>query len=110
MSDVLEEIGKMLESRKGADPSTSYVSSLYQDGMNRILEKIGEESAELLIAAKDAEQTEETEKVIHEATDLWFHTMVLLAHLNESPDSILKELESRLGTSGLVEKASRPQK
>lgn len=107
MSDIIDQLGKILEERKSADPDSSYVASLYKDGLNQILEKIGEEATELVIAAKDTKVKGDTSQVIHEAADLWFHTLVLLAHLNESPKNLLDELQNRFGTSGLIEKASR---
>ena len=110
MSDIITQLGEVLKARKDADPASSYVSSLYQKGTNEILEKIGEESAELIVAAKDAENSGDTASVIHETADLWFHTLVLLAHLNESPDKLLSELQRRSGVSGLTEKASRQAK
>lgn len=106
-NDIIDKIGQILEARKRANPETSYVSELYKGGLDRILEKIEEESAELIVAASDAEKSKKTDEVIHETADLWFHTLVLLAYLNESPHSILNELQKRFGTSGLTEKASR---
>jgi len=107
VSDIIGQLSKILEARKQADPGASYVSGLYQRGTNHILEKIGEEATELLIAAKDAEQSGQNSEMIHEMADLWFHTLVLLAHLGETPHDLLNELQRRFGTSGLVEKANR---
>lgn len=115
-NDVLNRIEKVLEQRKVADPSSSYVSGLYHSGLNKILEKIGEEATETIIAAKDMcidrdanRDTIESgrREVIKETADLWFHTMVMTSHLGISTDEILEELGSRFGTSGLVEKAGR---
>lgn len=107
MSDVLEKLAQVLEARKDADPDTSYVASLHSKGLNKILEKVGEECFETVIAAKDAEQSGETEQVIYETADLWFHTMVMLSNLGLSPDDILKELARRFDLSGHDEKAAR---
>ncbi len=101
--DVLNELAQTLESRKNADPDSSYVASLYNKGLDEILKKIGEEATEVVIAAKSGEKT----AIIHETADLWFHTLVMLAQQGLSPDDILSELEQRFGLSGLEEKASR---
>lgn len=103
MSDVLNELAKVLEERKGADPESSYVASLYSKGIDKILKKVGEESAETIIAAKDGDKSQ----IIYETADLWFHTLVMLAHLDLSPNEVLAELERRFGLSGIVEKAAR---
>ena len=75
MSDVLEQLAQVLEARKEADPETSYVASLHQKGLNKILEKVGEECTETLLAAKDAEHSGETRDVVYETADLWFHSL-----------------------------------
>lgn len=103
MSEILQQIAQELEARKGADPATSYVASLYAKGLDAILKKIGEEAAETLIAAKGGESSQ----VIHEIADLWFHTLVLLAHQGLGPDAVLAELHRRFGVSGHAEKAAR---
>jgi phosphoribosyl-ATP pyrophosphohydrolase len=103
MSDVLRELAQVLETRKSAAPGDSYVARLYAQGLNGILKKIGEEAAETVIAAKDNDNSQ----VIYEIADLWFHTLVLLAHRGLGPDDVLNELERRFGTSGVEEKAAR---
>jgi phosphoribosyl-ATP pyrophosphohydrolase len=105
MSDTLARLAEMLESRKSADPQSSYVAKLYAKGMDSILKKVGEEAAETIIAAKDGDK----EKIIYETADLWFHTLVMLAHAGLHPDDILNELARREGLSGLAEKAARPK-
>jgi len=107
MSDVIAELASILEARKSADADSSYVASLYRNGINKILEKVGEEATETIIAAKDAEASKDNKDVIYETADLWFHTMVMLSHLGESPEAILEELKRRFNLSGLEEKASR---
>lgn len=107
MSDVLEQLAQVLEARKDADPGKSYVASLHEKGLNKILEKIGEECTETIIAAKDAEQSGDNSEVIYETADLWFHTLVMLSRLGLSPKDILDELAGRFNLSGLEEKASR---
>ena len=106
-SNTLTEVAKVLESRKSAEPDSSYVAKLYDKGLDAILKKIGEEATEVVMAAKDAEMGKGAEKIVYEVADLWFHTLVLLAQQNLHPDDVLKELDRRFGTSGLVEKASR---
>jgi phosphoribosyl-ATP pyrophosphohydrolase len=103
MPDVLNRLAAVLESRKGADPDSSYVAALYAKGLDAILKKIGEEATESVIAAKagDPRQT------VYELADLWFHTLVLLAHQGLGPDDVLQELDRRFGVSGLEEKARR---
>ena len=104
-TDIINELFQILEQRKTADPSTSYVAGLYAKGTDQILKKIGEEAAELLIAGKGGSQSE----IIHETADLWFHSLVLLVYNGIDADSVMSELERRLGQSGLEEKASRLQ-
>ena len=96
---------ELLESRKDADPQTSYVARLYSKGMNSILKKVGEEAAETIIAAKDGSK----EDLIYETADLWFHTMVMLSQAGLSAQDVLDELARREGLSGIAEKASRPK-
>jgi phosphoribosyl-ATP pyrophosphohydrolase len=111
MSTVLNELASVLAERKKADPESSYVASLHEKGLNKILEKLGEECTETILAAKDAEgaDTDETKKqnLVYETADLWFHSMVMLSHLDLHPDDILKELQRRFNLSGLEEKSSR---
>ncbi len=107
MNDILAELTEVLETRKGGDPETSYVASLHQKGLNKILEKVGEECTETLLAAKDAAASGNCEELISETADLWFHSLVMLSHLGENADSVLEELGRRFGLSGLEEKSSR---
>ncbi len=103
MSDILERLAETLEARKQASPDSSYVAKLYARGTDAILKKIGEEATETVMAAKDGQ----AEKIIYEVADLWFHTLVLLAHTGLKPVDVLNELARREGLSGLVEKANR---
>lgn len=107
MSDVLEQLATTLAARKQADPERSYVASLHHKGLNKILEKVGEEATELILAAKDAETGGDRNAVIGEVADLWFHTMVMLSHLELDTQDVLRCLNDRFGISGLDEKASR---
>jgi phosphoribosyl-ATP pyrophosphohydrolase len=104
-TDVLDALGEMLDSRRGQSPDESYVARLHSVGLDKILEKVGEEAIETVIAAKNGD----ADAVIHETADLWFHTMVMLSHLNITPGQVVEELGRRVGTSGLAEKAARSQ-
>ncbi len=105
MSDILDRLADLLEQRKTADPSTSYVAKLYAKGMDSILKKVGEEATETIIAAKDNDK----EQIIYETADLWFHTLVMLAKVGLKPQDVLDELARREGLSGIVEKSSRSE-
>ncbi|MBF0281722.1 MAG: phosphoribosyl-ATP diphosphatase [Zetaproteobacteria bacterium] len=101
--DILNELTRILEDRKQQSAKSSYVASLYHKGEDKILEKVGEEAIETILASK----TGNREKIIYETADLWFHSMIMLAHHNLSADDILQELARRFGVSGHDEKASR---
>jgi len=105
-TDILSQLAEVLEQRKHADPEGSYVAKLYSKGLDAILKKIGEEATETVMAAKDGN----TEQIVYETADLWFHTLVLLAHQGIGPEAVLNELARRSGLSGLEEKASRSGK
>jgi phosphoribosyl-ATP pyrophosphohydrolase len=102
-ADILGRLGETLAERKLADPQKSYVAGLYHKGLDAILKKVAEEAAETLMAAKDGKR----DQVVYETADLWFHTLVLLAHLDIRPEEVLDELARREGISGLEEKAGR---
>ena len=107
-SDILARLADTIESRlpkHGGDPAQSYTARLLAKGPDAFLKKIGEESTELVIAAKDGV----TEKIVYETADLWFHSLVALAHYGIRPETVLAELARREGVSGLAEKASRPE-
>lgn len=104
---VLRELALVLAERKKASPESSYVASLHHKGLNKILEKVGEECTETIIAAKDAERSGALDELVYETADLWFHSLVMLSHLGGHPDQILAELARRFGLSGHDEKASR---
>lgn len=103
MSDILSKLAAVLEARRNADPASSYVASLYDKGLDAILQKIGEEATETIIAAKSGDN----DALIHETADLWFHTLVMLSDRGLHPDQVLEELMRRFGTSGIEEKAQR---
>jgi len=107
MSTVLTELTAILVERRNADPEASYVASLHKKGLNKILEKVGEECTETILAAKDARDDESKKALIYETADLWFHSLVMLSHLDLEASDILSELQRRFNLSGLEEKASR---
>lgn len=106
MSDTLLKLMAVLNHRKTADADSSYVASLYAAGTDKILKKLGEEATETVIAGKAGDK----QQIIYETADLWFHSMVLLAHNDIEIDAVLNELDRRFGLSGLEEKASRSKK
>ena len=103
MNDILIELARVLEERKNANPEDSYVAGLYDKGLDAILKKIGEETTETVMAAKDGDK----EQIVYETADLWFHTLVLLAQQGLGPNDVLSELARRFGISGIEEKVSR---
>ena len=103
MSDTLNKLADVLEARKAASADSSYVAGLYAAGLDAMLAKIDEEAAELVAAARQAD----SRAVVHEAADLWFHCLILLAARDLHPRQVLEELERRFGVPGLEEKASR---
>jgi phosphoribosyl-ATP pyrophosphohydrolase len=105
VSDALNRLAELLEARKSADPQSSYVAKLYAKGMDGILEKVSEEAAETIIAAKDGDK----QQIVYETADLWFHCMVMLAQAGLKPQDVLDELARREGLSGLEEKANRKE-
>ena len=116
-NSILQQLDGVLAERKHADADSSYVASLYAKGLNKILEKVGEESTESIIAAKDFancdESTDKTQydearhELIYEVADVWFHTLVGLAWFDIESDAVLNELGRRFGLSGIDEKAAR---
>jgi len=103
---VLIRLASALEQRKQAAGEESYVASLYNKGTDAILQKVGEEAVETIIAVKSGNRKD----IVNETADLWFHTLVMLAQQELGPQQVLDELERRFGTSGHTEKASRVPK
>jgi phosphoribosyl-ATP pyrophosphohydrolase len=103
MNDVMQRLAAIIAQRRQADPKESYVASLFQKGEDAILQKVGEEAIETVLAAK----TGERDRIVSETADLWFHTMVMLAQNDLGPDDVLLELERRFGLSGIAEKSAR---
>lgn len=113
-NDTLERLARIIETRKpgqGGDPDKSYVARLLHKGPDAFLKKIGEEATETVMAAKDIDHGGATPelkaKLVGEVADLWFHSLIALAHYNLRPADVLAELERREGTSGIEEKALR---
>ncbi|MEC9012664.1 MAG: phosphoribosyl-ATP diphosphatase [SAR324 cluster bacterium] len=100
---MFDQIYKVIRERKQSSPEKSYVASLITEGTDSILKKIGEESAEVIIATKN----KNSEKQIHEITDLWFHMLILMVDQEITLEEISKEFKKRFGQSGLEEKARR---
>jgi len=109
-ADALARLAAVVESRlpaHGGDPDKSYVARLLHKGPDAFLKKIGEEATEVVMAAKDADHGGDRNKIIYEVADLWFHSMIALAHYGLKPADVIAELERREGTSGIEEKALR---
>ncbi len=101
--EVLHRLQETLLERKGAAPDSSYVASLYAKGTDTICKKVIEEAAETIMAAKDGDRLH----LVRETCDLWFHSMVLLAHMGIGIDDVIVEFRRREGISGIDEKRSR---
>ena len=109
-ADSLAHLAQVIESRlpkNGGDPTASYVARLLDKGPEAFLKKIGEEATEVVMAAKDADYGGDKTKIVYEVADLWFHCMIALAHYGLTPADVVAELDRRLGTSGIEEKALR---
>ncbi len=102
-SSILERLAAVIGERKGADPGSSYVASLFGKGHDAILKKVAEESAEVLLAAKDGDKLH----IVRETADLWFHCLVMLSYHGIGPGDVLDELGRREGQSGIEEKRNR---
>lgn len=103
MSDILERLADVVESRKGSDAGSSYVARLLAEGEDAVLKKIGEEATEAVMAGKDGDRR----RIVAETADLWFHCLIMLAHYGLRPSDVLGELRRREGISGIDEKAAR---
>ena len=109
-TDALARLAAVIESRKpanGGDPEKSYVARLLHKGPDAFLKKIGEEATETVMAAKDMDHGGDAHKLVGEVADLWFHSLIALAHYGLQPADVIAELERREGTSGIEEKALR---
>ncbi len=100
---ILNRLATELEQRKTSTSDNSYAASLYKRGTDTILQKVGEEAIETIIAVKSGVKKD----IVNETADLWFHTLVMLADQGLGPQDVLTELERRFGMSGHDEKASR---
>jgi len=109
-ADSLAALSRVIESRlpqNGGDTTTSYVARLLHKGPDAFLKKIGEEATEVVMAAKDADAGGDRSRIVNEVADLWFHCMIALVHYGLTPADVVAELERRVGTSGIEEKALR---
>lgn len=109
-TDALVRLASVIESRKpdqGGDPEKSYVARLLHKGPDAFLKKIGEEATETVMAAKDCDHGGDSQMLVNEVADLWFHCMIALAHYGRTPSDVVAELSRREGLSGLEEKALR---
>jgi phosphoribosyl-ATP pyrophosphohydrolase len=107
MNDILQQLDSIIAERRSADPDSSYVAQLNAAGLNKILEKVGEECVETILAARDCADGKGANQLVHETADLWFHSLVMLSHLGSDSEAVLNELSRRFGLSGLEEKAAR---
>ena len=114
-TDILTALDRVLKERRGARADSSYIASLYARGLNRILEKVGEEATEVILAARDAQEARRQgdaaaadRALVGEVADLWLHTLLVLSSQGLDSGHVLGCLEERFGVSGLAEKASRP--
>jgi len=98
--DIIKQIYEVALSRKNADPKSSYVASLYAKGEDKILEKVGEEAIETILAHKTGDRSQ----IVYETADMWFHSIVALAQKDIGVEAVLEELKSRFGKTGLREK------
>jgi phosphoribosyl-ATP pyrophosphohydrolase len=105
MNDTLHRLTATLAARKTAPPDSSYVAKLFSKGEDAILKKVIEEAGEVLLASKEGDG----QHLVYEVADLWFHSMVLLAHHGLSAQDVLNELARREGVSGIAEKNSRKE-
>ncbi|MGK0466328.1 phosphoribosyl-ATP diphosphatase [Clostridium sp.] len=90
-NNVVQELYEIIEERKGNPIEGSYTSYLFEEGLDKILKKIGEESAEVIISAKNDDQKE----IVLEISDLFYHTLVLMALKGIKVEDIVEELETR---------------
>lgn len=105
--EILTSLGAVIAQRRLASPQESYVARLQAAGLNKMLEKVGEEATEVIIAAKDAHDEAGRDALVSEVADLWFHCLVMLDEAGSGPDAVLARLKERFGLSGLEEKAAR---
>lgn len=104
-AEVIERLFRTIESRRGADPQTSYTAKLFSNGTQRIAQKVGEEAVETVVAAVAGDK----EHVVSESADLMYHLCVLWADAGVRPEDVFQALEKREGVSGIAEKNSRPK-
>lgn len=101
--DILHRLSETLATRRNADPETSYTAKLFASGPDSILKKIGEETAELIMAGKEGKRL----NIVRESADVIYHVLVLLAYYNMGIEDVSQEMRRREGISGIDEKKSR---
>ena len=104
MSDVLTRLAATISDRKGADPASSWTAKLLAQGPEKAAEKFGEEAVEAVIEAVRGDRA----RLTAEAADVLYHFLVMLSARDVPLGDVLAELEKREGTSGIDEKAARP--
>lgn len=97
---ILDQVYRLIQERKRLPQADSYVAALFQGGTDRILKKVSEEAGEVLLASKNGKP----EEIVHEVTDLIFHTLMVLGYHDVPPEAVYRELAARFGKSGLREK------
>lgn len=102
-SAIIDELYRVIASRRGGDPAKSYTAKLFAKGRGKIAQKLGEEAVETVVAAL----AEGPEAVVGESADLIYHLLVLWAECGITPDQVWSELGRRAGTSGIDEKKAR---
>ncbi len=102
---TLDRLWQVIQSRRGADPQTSYTARLFSRGRAKIAQKLGEEAVEAVIEAVRGDRR----ALVGESADLLYHLLVLWADAGIAPDEIWGELQRREGVSGIAEKKSRPK-
>ena len=117
LDSALAHLADVVDQRRDAfkagttDPKTSYTALLFSKGDDGILKKIGEEATEAVMAAKDVRSSnlsfEQKKLFVGEMADLWFHCLIALSQFELRPEDVIEELDRRLGTSGIEEKAAR---
>jgi phosphoribosyl-ATP pyrophosphohydrolase len=101
--DIIERVYQVILERRANPSADSYVCKLLEKGEDKILQKVGEEAVEVLLAGKG----QDDDALVYELADLLFHSLVLLGSRDISPSRVAAELERRFGTSGIAEKAGR---
>jgi phosphoribosyl-ATP pyrophosphohydrolase len=106
LGEALDRLWRVIESRRDADPDTSYTAKLFARGNAKIAQKLGEEAVEAVIEGVKGDRA----ALVGESADLFYHLLVLWAAVGVSPADVAGELARREGTSGIAEKRRRKEK